>query len=341
METGSHGLGSCLGLDLETNVQCMVPHTRRILSGLVLFGILFGGTQAWGQEGASSSESLDEEVPDSLIGTWRYDATARLNASQAAYKDWEEGAGTGSLAFTAGVGGQAQKRGDHWIQSHELRLAYGLIDQEGRESRKSEDQIRWDSSLRYEGTRFFRLFQPTIATNFRTQFAPGFDYTENPFEGEVPDTDERLTRDLPIQKSAFFAPAYITESIGLTYEPFADFTVRAGGASKQTIVLEKDFRVLYGVSDEDATRVEAGAELASAFDRQLTENIRYRSHVNLFFSFNQVENPPDALWENTIYLQVNDWLSTDLEFVTRYDKDIVDAIQLKETISVGLSFTLL
>jgi hypothetical protein len=275
------------------------------------------------------------------MGTWQYDASARLNFSQAAYSNWEEGGGTGSLAFTAGLGGAAQKRSEHWIQAYEVRLAFGLIDQEGQEVRKAEDEIYLNTSLRYDGDGFFHIFNPTIAGDLRTQFAEGFDYDENPFEGEVPDTDPRTDLDVPVQTSAFFAPAFITESIGLTYEPVDYFTVRLGAASKQTVVREPDFRVLYGVDPDNSTRVEAGGELAANFDKNLTEKIRYRSQLNVFFSFNQTEDPPDARWDNTINLKVNDWLSTDLQFVALFDKDITSAIQLKETISVGVSFTLL
>jgi hypothetical protein len=38
---------------------------------------------------------------------------------------------------------------------------------------------------------------------------------------------------------------------------------------------------------------------------------------------------------------VNDWLSTDLEFVALFDDDITSKVQLKETISVGVNFSLL
>jgi hypothetical protein len=268
-----------------------------------------------------------------------YDASARLNFSQAAYKDWEEGGGNSSLAFTAGLGGLASRRGEHWIQAHEIRLAFGLIDQEGQEVRKAEDQILLNSSVRYEGDGFFRLFNPTIAADLRTQFAKGFDYTGNPFGGEG--DDARADLEPPVQTSAFFSPAFITESIGLTYEPLQSFTIRLGGAAKQTIVHNPDFRVLYGLEEENLVRVEAGAELASSYDRSLTENIRYRSDLNVFFSFNQTEDPPDARWDNTINMKINDWLSTDLRFVALFDKDITNAIQLKETISVGVSFTLI
>lgn len=292
-------------------------------------------------ESVEQPDDPSDAVPDSA-SSWTYDASARLNFSQAAYKDWQEGGGTNSLAFTAGLGGQAARRGDRWIQAHELTLSFGIINQESQELRKSEDQILWNSSLRYEGEDFFRLFNPTIAADLRTQFAKGFDYSGNPFEEELDDpTDPRLQRQAPVQNSAFFSPAFLTQSLGLTYEPIQDFTIRFGGAAKQTVVTERDFRVLYGVTDENPVRFEAGAELASAFDRRITENIRYRSQLNVFFSFNQTEEPPDARWNNTINLKVNDWLSTDLQFVALFDEDITDAIQLKETISVGVSFTLL
>lgn len=284
-------------------------------------------------------EDPREQAPDSVNGKWAYDASARLNFSQAAYKDWEEGGGNSSLAFTAGLGGLASRRGEHWIQAHEVRLAFGLIDQEGQEVRKAEDQILLNSSVRYEGDGFFRLFNPTIAADLRTQFAKGFDYTGNPFDGQV--NDARAELDPPVQTSEFFSPAFITESIGLTYEPLQNFTIRLGGAAKQTVVNDPDFRVLYGVDADKPVRVEAGAELASDYDRRITENIRYRSQLNVFFSFNQTEDPPDARWDNTINMKINDWLSTDLQFIALFDKDITSAIQLKETISVGVSFTLI
>ena len=321
-------------------------HRAFCLSACILFAVLASAVPAHGQSAdpVPDPEDPTEAAPDSLIGVWQYGATARLNVSQAAYKDWEEGAGNSSLTFATTLGGQASQRGENWIQAHELRLAFGVINQsntEGRDLRKSEDQILWNSSIRYEGRRFFQVFNPTIAADLRTQFAKGFDYSANPFEGEVPDEDPRLDQNTPVQTSAFLSPAFITESLGLTYEPFSDVTMRLGAASKQTIVLEEDFRVLYGVSERKRMRVEAGAEFASALDRNLTESIRYRSQLNVFFSFNQLEEPPDARWQNTINLEVNDWLSTDLQFVALFDEDITDAIQLKETISVGLSFTLL
>jgi hypothetical protein len=222
-----------------------------------------------------------------------------------------------------------------------MRLTLGFIDQENRRIRKSEDLIRLQADLQYQGDGFFRRFSPTLAGDLRTQFATGFDYDSNPFEGNVPEGDPRLNQEPPVQTSAFFAPGTITESLGLTYEPIDQFSVRLGVASKQTIVREPDFRVLYGVDEDNLARVEVGGQLSSSVNQRLSENIRYQSQLDVFFAISQLENPPDAIWQNVVNLEVNDWLSTDLEFVAMYNEDTIRAIQLKEVISVGVSLSIL
>jgi hypothetical protein len=97
---------------------------------------------------------------------------------------------------------------------------------------------------------------------------------------------------------------------------------------------------LYGLDRNQAVRTEAGGQFASNLDYDITENIRYRSQLNVFFALNQLDDPPDVTWENVINLQVNSWLSTDLQFVALYDEDTVRSIQMKEVISVGVTFTL-
>lgn len=291
-------------------------------------------------DGANAADP-HELVADTTVGVWLYDALARFNASQAAYRNWEEGGGTSSLAFTARLEGEAAHRGEHWVQGYELRLGLGILNQEGQDLRKSEDRIRWTSTIFYEGDGFFREFPPTFATDLRTQFVAGFAHAENPFQDQVPEDDPRFGAEPPVQTSAFFSPAFITESLGLSHEPSPGFSMRLGAALKQTVVLEEDFRVLYGVEPDRHLRNEAGAEFVSTLDQSLSENIQYQSQLRVFLAFTEFESPPDALWENTIHLKVNDWLSTDLELVALFDRNISEAIQLKETISVGFSFDLL
>jgi len=294
------------------------------------------GSPVQAQPGLPSANPTESPTSDTADAEWDTALTGKFSASQAAYRNWQEG-GLNSLAFTTSLDGDTERKGDRWAEAYGMRLVLGFIDQEGRELRKSEDLIRLQSNLQYRGDGFFHRFNPTLAANLRTQFASGFNYSENPYDDDHP----RAGEEPPVQTSSFFSPGTLTESIGLTYEPAEPLSLLLGIASKQTFVLEKDFRVLYGVEADDAIRLEGGGQFASTLDYNLTENIRYRSQLDVFFAVNQFDNPPDVIWENVVNLQVHDWLSTDLEFVALYDQDTTRAIQIKEVISVGVSFSLL
>lgn len=274
---------------------------------------------------------------DTADAEWDYELTGKISMSQAAYKDWQEG-GLNTFALTTSLDGAAEQKGEHWGQGYELRLVLGFLDQQDRAVRKSEDLIRLQLGLQYQGDGFFSRFAPTVAGSIRTQFATGFNYSENPYPEEG---HSKSGEEPPVSTSAFMAPGTVTESLGLTYEPYKALSLRLGVASKQTIVREPDFRVLYGVEENNLVRTEAGGQFASTLDQQFSENIRYRSQLNAFFAVSQLHNPPDVIWENVVNLKVNDWLSTDLEFAAVYDEDTARTVQLKEVISVGVSMSIL
>ena len=210
----------------------------------------------------------------------------------------------------------------------------GFINQEGEPLRKSEDVLRLQMALRYIGDDFFKAFNPTFASALRTQFVKGFNFSEDPFDDDV-------ERETPVLVSNFLAPAFFTQSLGLTYDPAPWYTLRFGGATKQTIVKNQELRPLYEVPTDNLLRFEAGAEMNNVLDIRIMENVRWRSTLNIFFSFNEVETPPDVTWENNVSMRVNDWLSTELEFVALFNENVSDAVQMKEVLSVGITFDLL
>lgn len=286
--------------------------------------------------GSSPATAQEDEVP---LDTWLLDAVGKLSFSQAAYSNWREG-GLNTLAFTTGIDAKARRRSSMWEQVHEVRLAYGLIRQDTLDFRKADDIIRLASQLQYQGNGFFETFNPTLAARVRTQFAPGYSYDEVP--SALPGADERTT---PVKVSDFLAPAMLTQSLGLTYEADAWFTQRIGVGLKETVVLIERFRPLfYGPDSEQLDqplRFEAGLESQTEVDREIFENVRLKSALGLFYAYNQLEEPPDLLWENLVTMGVNNWLSVNLEVTTLYDQNIDDQPQLKETLSIGISYVLL
>ncbi len=283
---------------------------------------------------AHAQSDAEAEAADTT--GFEYELSGQFSGTQAAYRNWQEG-GLNTLSFGTSLDGVAEEDDGRWLQRHSLRLAFGLLtseaDEEDEPIRKTDDLIRLESNFRYAGTGFFRRFKPTVSARVRTQFARGFDYTENPFPAENP----LAGREPPVQTSAFLAPGTFVETLGLTYAPRDWYTVSLSAASKQTVVREEDLRVLYDVDPDQLARVEAGAEIAATVDRQIAENVRYQSSATVFFSVGQIEEPPDALWENFITMRINSWLTTNFEFVALFDENTSDAIQLKEVLSVGVT----
>jgi len=297
---------------------------------LALLGAFVPGT-VWAQP--------ESPAADSGQG-FQYEVVGQFSGTQSAFKDWQEG-GLNSLSFTVGANGTVERESGRWTQRHELRLGFGLLtteaDEEGEPIRKSEDRIRVESNSRYAGDGFLRRFEPTISGRLRTQFAKGFDYTENTFPAGHPFAG----REPPVQTSEFFAPAFLTQTLGLTYAPKEWYTVRLGAASKQTIVRDEQLGVLYDIDPDERARVEVGAELAGTVDREIAANVRYKSSATVFFSAGQIEKPPDVVWENYFTMKINDWLTTNLEVTAMFDENTSDAIQLKEVLSLGISIDLI
>jgi len=143
-----------------------------------------------------------------------------------------------------------------------------------------------------------------------------------------------------VKVSEFFSPGTFTQSLGLTYEPAPWFQQRLGVGAKQTIVALPRLRTLYGLTPDNLVRLQVGIEASTAVDVVIAENVRYISGLTLFAAFNQ-EDLPDMLWENQIRMSVNSFLDVRFEFTAYYDRDVSTALQMKEVLAVGVSFSIL
>lgn len=285
------------------------------------------GLSSVGADSLAAPTVLPELLPPP---PWTFDVLGKLNASQAAYHNWTEG-GLNTLAFTTVLNGQATRKSRNWKQTHTADFALGFIQQDTLTIRKADDRLRLSSSLQYRGNGFFRTFNPTIAASLRTQFLAGFNYDENPFPDE---------RSLPVEVSDFLAPATLTQSVGLTYEPGPWLSQRLSLGAKEVLVTDRALRGLYGLPSSDGLRYEAGVESTTELDREFFEDVHVQSSLRLFAAFNR-EDVPDMLWENLVSLKFNEWLSLDFELATLYDGDVTQALQVREAISLGASIKML
>lgn len=275
---------------------------------------------------AGSRDAAAQEADTVSYPVWSNELTTRVSGSQAGYQNWAEG-GINSLSAATQINGSFERTSENWLQLYETRLTIGVVKQDTLALRKAEDLVRLKGQVSYTGDNGFQVLSPTAAAAVRTQFAPGYSYDKNPFEdGRRP----------PVKVSDLFSPATFTQSIGLAYNSDIGFSQRVGIGAKETVILIEDLRELYGQSPGQAVRFQLGVESQSELDWEVFENVRLRSSLGLFAAFNK-EELPDLLWENQIDMQVNRWLSANLELVTLYDRDISSAVQVKEVFSMGIS----
>lgn len=296
-----------------------------------MMAALGGESLVWAEVPVNDIEPTSEAKADTVEiapRRWQTDVVARISGSQTGFRNWAEG-GTNSLASSANLSGKFVRRTPSWRTNHETRLAFGIVRQNGSTLRKVEDLIHWNTAINYTGNGFFQTFNPTLAFDVRTQFAQGFNYDRNPFNDG---------REAPVKVSDFFSPATLQQSIGLSYVGGPDewFKYRLGFGSKQTIVANKYLRSLYGLDFDQALRYQIGMESRTEVNLEIATNVRYRSTLGLFAAFNRADLP-DMMWENLVSMRVNSWLGVNFEFITYYDREVSDALQFKEVLSVGLT----
>ena len=274
-----------------------------------------------------SSATAQEATEDSTASEWESRLRCLISASQNRFTNWKDG-GVNTLGYSAEIRGEAVQTTEEWKLTHKLRLAFGQVKQSELETRKSTDVVQYGFVVQNRGA---TMLNPTMALEFSTQFAEGFNYKKNPFKDG---------RDPPVKVSDFMSPGYVLQSLGLSYDPENWFLTRLGVAGKYTIVNLTQLGTLYGLDPGEQIRFELGIESHTDVELEIAKNVLWESRLGLFAAFNKPELP-DARWDHFLTMTINDWLNVRAEYVFLYDRDESTKVQYKQIISLGVSVTIL
>ena len=263
-------------------------------------------------------------VSDTLDG-WDQSWVANLNGSQAAYSNWSQG-GVSSLSGTASSVFTLMYRDGLFSYGFRTNLKYGQSNISGQGVRKTDDVIsvinRFNYLFQEDGN-----FSGYASINFRTQFDKGFEYD---------DGDEETKTFI----SDFFAPAYLTEGVGVAYAPGNAITFEAGLALKQTFVTDDSLKSVYNVAQDKTVRGEGGFTTGITYEKEVFNNILYSSSLETFTNFLIPVSETDFIWSNELVGQINDIVSASFQFEMRYDNDYSSELQVKQVLSAGISVNL-
>jgi hypothetical protein len=323
---------------------------RKLLT-LLTIGIY---TFAYSQNDASKSlvsesEKLKKTEADSLKN-WQKGGIATISGQQVSLTNWAAGgqsavSANGLLSLFA-----TYKKGkDTW--SSNMDLAYGVIKQgDNKNWWKNDDRIQLTS--KYGRQAFDHLFY-TGLLDFKTQFAPGYNYPND-----------------SVKISDFLAPGYGLAAIGFDYKPNDNFSLLVAPLTgKFTIVnnqaladagafgVDKSELYISPAGDTTVTRhgrrhrEEFGGYLKMQYKEQVMENINFATTLELFSNYLENFGNIDVNWTTLTTMKVNKYISATLSTQLIYDDDIKvlrnsgskkgtfgPDVQFKQVLGIGFSY---
>ncbi len=295
---------------------------------LFLITALFSGTVF--AQVVEVEEDLRDHKTDSVDG-WKTGGMFSLAFSQVSLSNWAAG-GENSFSGNTMINIYANYKKGKISLDNNLDFGYGIMKQGEQEVRKTDDKIDLTSKF---GRKLSKNAYIAALLNFKTQAMPGYDYPND-----------------SVEISRFLAPGYLLFAAGYDYKKgdwlslfFAPVTGKLTIVNDQVLANAGAFGVdpiEYDPTDSTTilsygkkSRMEFGGYFKGMFSKDIMENVKLSTKLELFSNY--VNNPLniDIFWENTINMKVNKYISLTLSTTLIYDDDIKIDIKDSEGNVIG------
>ena len=277
---------------------------------------------------AQDTAPVDTLAGQALADTaWTSEFSAGLNFNQAAFSgNWKNG-GINSVAFGSIVAGKANYAKDRLTWDNEMELLFGIVNNEGERTRKSNDRIFLDSKVGYKMSGNWSAY---FSLNFLSQFAKGYNFHEN---------------DSVTLISNFLAPGYLTSSLGFEYKPNQEFALRLSPFSPRfTFVTDKSLYLTvpenYGVPIGKTLRTEwLALQIYATYDKNITETFNIKSRYQLFANYETLDwKTIDHRLDITLTAKITNLINVTLTSINLYDIDQDPGVQYSQTLALGILY---
>jgi len=252
---------------------------------------------------------------------WKHHLVAGLTLTQVSFTDWVQG-GDNALAYASTLDGKSvdDEEKSNWTLTYKFAFGQARLGSQGL--RKTDDVI--DAGVVYM-LKIAEQLNPVASATFKSQFATGYTYDD---AGN------------PTAVSKFFDPAYLTQSVGAGYQPLPELRTRLGVGLRE--ILTNEFN---RYADDPATMeteknaVDGGIESVTNLDWKADDNILVTSQLELFGPF---KHPDEIVVRNTTTFvgKVSKYITANFSLQLINEKNISPRTQVKESIALGLSYTL-
>src|SRR5688572_22051943 len=229
---------------------------------------------------------------------WNWGGAGTINVGQIALSNWSAGGESSvNVLGIASIFANYKRGTSAWDNT--LTLNYGGNKTGKSQFRKNDDKLELNAKY---GRHAFGKWYYAGQLNVKTQLTPTYDKNHDSIVSD------------------FLAPAFILASLGLDYRPNENFSLFLSPATgKFTFVKSQRladigaFGVEPGALDKNGFRIpnsgerfreEIGAYIAMRFQKDIMENIKFMTRLELYSSYSNKPSNIDVNWQNKIDMKV-------------------------------------
>lgn len=256
-----------------------------------------------------------------IMTSWKVSMTSMFNVSMAYYNDSWQGDDASNVVWVLKLDGEAEKSiTESLFYKNILSLAYGQTFLKDNATGNWLSPVKSTDKIENENTLILRKGWPVDPYTSLYFFSTFFDE----------------------ENKKYVNPMTFQESFGFKRTIFergeSELATRVGVAFKQVL----------NQIDSISTLKEGGIEWITEGSFKLSDNTVYKANLRVFkaimsntsTSMNTWKTP-DLKFENHLTVGVIKYINLSLYLMLFYDRDEVDKVQIKETMSLGLTFNIL
>lgn len=266
---------------------------------------------------AGLSINAQEQKKDST-SNWTKKGVFTLLFNQASFSNWIAG-GENSVAGTVSVNYDFNYKNGDWSWDNKIIGKYGINDVGGTGTRKTDDLLEFNSLL---GKKASKNWSYSFFLNIRTQFTTGFDYSQDP----------------KVETSEFFAPGFVTFGPGMVYKKSDNFNINLSPATTKATYVSQRFAGDYGTDPGETSRYELGFYASVYYKATLMENVTMENIFNAYSNYLEDAQNVDLNYQINIVMQVNKYLSTNLNLHMIMDDNVSSQLQFKQLFGLGVNY---
>jgi hypothetical protein len=251
-------------------------------------------------------------------GTWKKNGNISFLMSQSSFSNWIAG-GDNTISGNLGINYDFNYTKGNLTWDNKVIFAYGLNNVKGNGTRKTDDRFEFNSLL---GKKAKGNWSYSFFLNFKTQLTEGYDYSQSP----------------KLKTSGFLAPGYLSFGPGMLWKKSDNFKINIAPITSKVTMVSDEFSGQYGTDLGKNTRYEFGFNSSLFYKTTIMENITMENIVNFYSNYLDKPQNFDIDYQLNFVMQINKYLSTNLNLHAIVDDNASSKVQFKEVFGLGVNY---